>query len=131
MPVPPRMLGDAPVHPVLATKDKNKMQMFYQEQLGLRVKEERDEEVILKSGNTELLIFQHPDAKPSGRTVIGWEVDNPRQTLKDLAARGVKVQHYNDGPYKTDADGIISMDGMEGGWFKDIDGNFCAVFNKK
>lgn len=47
--------------------------------------------------------------------------------VADLRPRGVTFEQFDMPGFKTDANGILELDGERGAWFKDPEGNLLAI----
>ncbi|HVI49083.1 MAG TPA: VOC family protein [Chitinophaga sp.] len=102
---------------------------FYQETLGLEVKENSNMGVlslIIPGGGT-VVIYAKPNHEPATFTVLNFPVPNVEETVDTLTAAGVKFQQYG-GDIKTDAKGISRNNGGPViAWFTDPAGNIMSV----
>ena len=48
--------------------------------------------------------------------------------VDDLRARGVAMEQFPDGEFKTDERGIADLEGIRIAWFRDPDGQVISVF---
>ena len=62
-------------------------------------------------------------------------VDDVEKAVDALSAKGVRMEHYDEGDFKTDAKGICRGDGSMGpkaiAWFKDPAGHILAVMQEE
>lgn len=89
-----------------------------------------DDLVVLKSGETVLVVYRSEFAGTNKATSVTWavgpEIDN---IVKDLREKGVSFEHY-DMPGTT-LDGDIHVGhGMKVAWFRDPDGNILNVIDQ-
>jgi hypothetical protein len=67
-----------------------------------------------------------PEVKPAPYTLLGWEVTDIGDEVRELAASGIKFERY--GWFEQDALGIwTAPNGDKVAWFKDPDGNVLSV----
>jgi catechol 2,3-dioxygenase-like lactoylglutathione lyase family enzyme len=109
----------------IAVSDMARASEFYEDKLGLRpTSSGADGSKVYESA---LHVYPSPgNAGMSAATLATWYVDDVEKVVDELAAKGVKFEHY-DG-IVTDAKGISPRAG--GGkvaWFKDPDGNTFAI----
>ena len=77
-------------------------------------------------------MFAYPkaDQQPATFTILNFEVDNIEEAVDELTNRGVRFEHYEDGP-RTDEKGILRGRAQKMGpdiaWFKDPAGNILSV----
>lgn len=126
------MLGKANAQPMLPVKDLEKAEKFYEQALGLRrVHAEPGTAVTYQSGNTTLCVYRSGFAGTNKGTAALWEVDDFGGTVKELQARGVTFEHYDNLPGLT-REGDIHRAGDFGvAWFKDPAGNILSVQTKR
>jgi catechol 2,3-dioxygenase-like lactoylglutathione lyase family enzyme len=114
--------------------DVGKAKSFYQDLLGLTVKQPMGEgEIELElAGGGKVFIYRKPDHAPASFTVLNFVVDSVDQAVAALGERGVRFEHYDRDDIKTDAKGI--MRGGKGeptiAWFKDPAGNILSVLEE-
>jgi hypothetical protein len=51
-----------------------------------------------------------------------------RAVTTDLRRRGVRLAAFDDGPNRTDADGIADMGDLRIAWLRDPDGNIISIY---
>lgn len=101
---------------------------FYADVLGLPVLGEDDHAVTFDIGNrTPMRLTDLPGHKPTGHTVLGWNVADLRGAMAALKAKGVKF-HIFDG-FGQDADGVWQAPGggAQVAWFSDPEGNGLSL----
>ncbi|HEY2295323.1 MAG TPA: VOC family protein [Thermoanaerobaculia bacterium] len=125
------MLGDANVKPMLPVKDLEVATKFYEEKLGLRkVDEAPGAAVVYRSGGSELCVYRSEFAGTNKGTAALWEVSDLKETVKELKAKGLTFEHYDDLPGLTRKDDIHSAGEIRVVWLKDPDGNILSVQNR-
>lgn len=63
---------------------------------------------------------------PAQFTVLGWEVSDIENVVRELSKKGIHVEIF--GFFKQDGPGIwTSPSGDKVAWFKDLDGNTLSV----
>jgi len=110
------------------TADRPRTRVFYADVLGLRLLGEDDHAATFDLGNrTPMRLSDFPGHKPSGQTVLGWNVADIRTAVRELAAKGVKF-HVFEG-YGQDADAIwrSPAGGASVAWFSDPEGNLLSL----
>lgn len=103
---------------------------FYSQTLGLDVSES-PQGLELNTGDNTLFLYPKPNHTPASFTVLNFEVDNIDEAIEELAAMGVKLEHYNLPDMKTDERGIFSGPGHKIAWFKDPAGNILSVIQEE
>jgi catechol 2,3-dioxygenase-like lactoylglutathione lyase family enzyme len=126
------MLSDAKVQPMLPVKDLEAARKFYEGPLGLeKVGEADGQAVTYKSGGSTVVVYKSEFAGTNKGTAALWEVKDVEATVKDLKAKGVPFEHYDDMPGLTRQGDVHSAGGdFKVAWFKDPDGNILSVQNK-
>jgi predicted enzyme related to lactoylglutathione lyase len=103
--------------------DIPKAKKFYGDTLGLHVSEANGMLTLHIAGERDTLIYPKKDHTPATFTILNFPVDDIDVAVDDLAARGVKFEHY-DG---VDEKGISHGGGPLIAWFKDPAGNILSV----
>jgi catechol 2,3-dioxygenase-like lactoylglutathione lyase family enzyme len=124
------MLTDSKAFSGFSVDDLDKARRFYEDTLGLRVSDEEMEGLMrlhLGSG-AEVLVYAKHDHVPATFTVLNFPVPDVEQAVDQLAARGVRFQHYENPP--TDEKGIMRAGGPLIAWFTDPAGNVFSVIQQ-
>lgn len=121
------MLGSNEVCATLAVKDLGAAKKFYGEVLGLEASKESPGGVFYKSGKGGVFVYPSQYAGTNQATAAAWDVDDIENVVADLAAKGVKFEHYEDMP-ETKLEGDIHVMGeTKMAWLKDPDGNILNL----
>jgi catechol 2,3-dioxygenase-like lactoylglutathione lyase family enzyme len=117
------------VGPAIAVTDMAAARDFYERKLGLAHSGEApDGGCDYECGQgTGIHVFPSPHAKPSGATLVGWDVDDVDRLVDELSSRGVTFEQYDEGDFKTDERGVVSTDDGKVAWFKDPTGNLLSI----
>jgi len=124
------MLDHSPAFSSFSVNDIPKAKEFYANVLGLQVEEDRETGLLtLKpEGGSRVMIYPKPNHVPATFTVLNFPVKDMEKTVKELKAKGVRFEVYDDGDLKTDAQGIARGNGGPTiAWFKDPAGNYLSV----
>ena len=115
----------------IAVRDVKAARAFYQGILGLEeVSHMDDDVVVLKSGETVIVVYRSEFAGTNKATSVTWAVGSEIDTIvKDLRSKGVPFEHY-DWPGVTMDGHIHVMGDMKVAWFKDPDGNILNVIDQ-
>lgn len=126
------MLSDYPVFPILLSKDLDASRTFYHGTLGLEVmREDPGDRIVFRSGaGTQLVVTLSTTGTADIQTQMAWRVQDIRQTVADLRARGVKIEEYS-APDPVTVDGIADMGHSWAAWFIDPSQNCLAVVQPK
>jgi catechol 2,3-dioxygenase-like lactoylglutathione lyase family enzyme len=103
---------------------------FYEGTLGLKPGDAATDQGVTYhcGGNTAIHVYPSPDnAGKSGHTQAGWLVKDLDAAIKELTAKGVRFEQYNQPPIVTDARGIASFPDGRVAYFKDPDGNIMSL----
>ncbi len=103
---------------------------FYRETLGLEVSDTK-EGLELHTGDNTIFLYAKPNHTPASFTVLNFQVDDIDETVKQLAAMGVSLEHYNLPDIKTNERGIFTGPGLQIAWFKDPAGNILSVIEEE
>jgi catechol 2,3-dioxygenase-like lactoylglutathione lyase family enzyme len=126
------MLSSAGVYATIPVVDLKRAERFYAEILGLKViNEDPSPGADIQAGKgTRLHLYQRGVTK-ADHTVAEFTVKDVEAEVKQLKAKGVKFEDY-DIPsmgIKT-VNGIATMSGFKGAWFKDTEGNILSITNQ-
>ena len=125
------MLGKYHAVATAAVKDLDAAKRFYAEKLGLeQIGAEGQEAVTYRTGGgTTLLVYRSQYAGHNDATAVTWNVDNIRDVVRDLKAKGVTFERYDMPGASVDGD-IYSFGTLHNAWFKDPDGNIHSLVNR-
>jgi catechol 2,3-dioxygenase-like lactoylglutathione lyase family enzyme len=113
---------------MVAATDLSRAKAFYSDGLGLVPYEDRGSAVRYEmGGGTWFMLYQSEHAQPAGTTRLRFEVDDVRDVVEQLKARGVVFEEYDLPGVKT-VNGVAEhASGARGAWFKDPDGNILQI----
>jgi len=121
------MLKDYPIVPYLPATDVARARRFYEEKVGLAPREEVAGGVVYECGSGSwIFLYQSAGAGTSEASQAFWQVQDVEREVRELKSRGVRFIDYDLPGLKT-VDGIATMDGTRGAWFKDTEGNILAL----
>jgi predicted enzyme related to lactoylglutathione lyase len=121
------MLKNAPIIPYIPVANVARARKFYEEKIGLEVKEEYAGGIIYQCGKgSRVFMYPSAGAGTSKASTAFWAVDDVAAEVKELKARGVVFEEYDMPGIKT-VDSIASGGGAKTAWFKDSEGNILAV----
>lgn len=110
----------------LATASPEQARRFYADVLGLRLHSEDQFALVFDANGIMLRVARVDELIPAERTTLGWQVDDIRSTVGQLAERGVAFERYSF--VSQDELGIwTTPDGARVAWFKDPDGNLLSL----
>lgn len=119
------MLGQNSTHANFSVDDLARAKSFYVDKLGFKVHKEYEGNLMLESATgTRINIYAKPDHKAWDSTVLGIEVTDVRETVKELSENGIEVAKLDF----TDESGIAEDPDMgEAAWFTDPAGNWICI----
>ena len=121
------MLQDSPMYSYIPAKDLARARKFYEEKVGLKVKEEVNGGVVYAFGQgTAAFLYPTPNAGTSKASQAFWSVADVDREIEALKARGVVFEDY-DMPGVKSSSGAITAGGAKAAWFKDSEGNIMAL----
>src|SRR3954454_303392 len=120
------MLGKVDATPMIAVKDLDRARKFYEDKLGLKAKDEWDEGVTLKSGESTLNISRSEFAGTNKATSLNFDVDDIEKEVQELKEKGILFEHYNLPGLQQQGD-LHVAEGFKTAWFKDPDGNILSL----
>jgi len=124
------MLNNAPVTAILPVVDMQRARKFYEDTLGLPVKEElAADHLLYECGEgTALLIYKRGQTK-ADHTAAGFWVQDLDAEMAELRNKGVVFEEYDFPGLKT-ANGVATIGNEKSAWFKDPEGNILALTQK-
>ncbi len=115
-----------------STDDPAKAKAFYEEILGLQVKEYPEMggmlELHLKGDMTILVYPKGADHQAATFTVLNFVVDDVEKAVDVLVEKGVSMERYEG--FEQDERGISRGQGPAMAWFKDPAGNILSVLTE-
>ena len=122
------MLQNSPLYAYIPAKDVSRARKFYEEKLGFKAaREDVAGGVVYEFGKgTACFLYPTPNAGTSRASQAFWQVDDVEREVKELRARGIRFEEYDEPGLKT-VDGILTDGGAKAAWFKDTEGNILAV----
>jgi predicted enzyme related to lactoylglutathione lyase len=122
------MLQNAPMYAYLPASDLARARRFYEDQVGLKAKEETAGGVVYEfAGGTACFLYPTPNAGTSLASQAFWAVADVDREIEELKARGVQFESYDDMPGERSASGAVTAGGAKAAWFKDSEGNVLAL----
>jgi len=120
------MLANAPIRAYLPATNLPRARKFYEQQIGLKPKEEYAGGVIYECGGAEVFLYPTPNAGTSKASQAYWSVTNVEAEVAELKSRGVKFEDYNM-PGMNMTNSIATGGSSKTAWFKDTEGNILAI----
>ena len=122
MPVLTKMIG------FVVTTNPDNAKAFYGDTLGFRLVSDDRFALVFDANGTMLRVVKAREFTPGQGTVLGWEVDDIREAVRELMSRGVRFEQFNLPFMKQDELGVWSpaIDNHVA-WFKDPEGNTLSV----
>lgn len=104
---------------------------FYSETLGLNVNDGPTGLSLDLGDGHFVFIYEKPNHEPATFTILNIPVDDIDKAVDELAAKGVKFEHYEGMTDDTGiARGIAAGRGPDIAWFKDPAGNILSVLHE-
>lgn len=119
-----------------SVKDLPAAKKFYQDVLGLTVKEEKGMglQLQLPQGG-QVFVYDKPNHVPATYTILNFVVDNIDEAVDALTKKGVTFEQYNTPEMPQDEKGILrgltANMGPDIAWFTDPSGNILAILQEK
>ena len=120
------MLTNAPIRAYIPASNIPRARKFYEQQIGLKPKEEYSGGVIYECGSAEVFLYPTPNAGTSKASQAYWQVTDVEAEVAELKSRGVKFEDYNM-PGTKMTNSIATAGGAKTAWFQDTEGNILAV----
>jgi catechol 2,3-dioxygenase-like lactoylglutathione lyase family enzyme len=112
-----------------AVDDVAKAREFYGGTLGIETSEEHGILTLHLAGGRDTIVYPKPGHTPADYTILNFPVDDIDQAVDELAARGVRFEHY-DG-LGQDEKGVNRAGGPFIAWFRDPAGNILSVLQER
>jgi catechol 2,3-dioxygenase-like lactoylglutathione lyase family enzyme len=123
------MLSELPVGPVIPVRDVDRARAFYEETLGLQGEPAPAGHRLRCGGDTVIYLLPSTDYPGTAAwPIASFLADDLRAVTADLRRRGVRLESFDEGPNKTDADGIADMAALLIAWFRDPDDNIISLY---
>jgi len=123
------MLRQANAFSSFSVNEISEAKDFYNETLGLELKESEMGLELNLAGQTAVFIYSKPNHVPATFTVLNFKVDDIENAVDDLIAKGVRCEQYT-GEIQTDEKGIFRGSGSLIAWFKDPAGNILSLIQE-
>jgi len=125
------VLNDAPVFPILLSKDLDASRAFYEGLLGLEVARRDPDRIVFRcGGGTQIAVTESTVGTADTQTQLAWRVPDIRAAVTELRAMGVRIEDYVAPDPVTD-DGVADMGHSWAAWFIDPSGNALAIVQPK
>jgi catechol 2,3-dioxygenase-like lactoylglutathione lyase family enzyme len=123
----PSKLGKRDIVGFVSIVDVARAKEFYRDTLGLTLlSEEPPFALVFDAHGIMLRLGMAKELPPAHGTVLGWNVPDIAETVKELAEAGIQFERYPQ--MKQDESGVWSAPGgAKVAWFKDPDGNILSV----
>jgi len=121
------MLSDRRVYATIPAADISRARRWYDEKLGLKPRAEEEMGFIYDlGGGTGFLLYPTGAAGKAPNTLATFSSSDVKADVAALRKRGVVFEEYDMPGLKT-VDGIATIGGRSGAWFKDSEGNILAI----
>jgi predicted enzyme related to lactoylglutathione lyase len=124
------MLDHSAVEANIPAADLDRARKFYSEKLGLSPIAEFGAEALRyrTAGGTFFNVYKTQYAGQAGHTIAQWHVDDVDQEVRELLAKGVVFEVYDDMPGVEWNGEVATVPEMgKAAWFKDSEGNIMCV----
>jgi predicted enzyme related to lactoylglutathione lyase len=124
------MLNHSAVEANIPAADLDRAREYYSDKLGLTPVAEFGGEALRyqTAGGTFFNVYKTQYAGQAGHTIAQWHVDDVDQEVRDLVAKGVVFEVYEDMPGVEWNGQVATIPGMgKAAWFKDSEGNIMCV----
>jgi predicted enzyme related to lactoylglutathione lyase len=124
------MLSSGRVEANIPAADLKRARDFYADVLGLTPTREVEGIQLMyrTEGGTTFYVYETSYAGQAGHTIAQWHVDDIESEVRDLKAKGVTFEVYEDMPGVRWDGEIASVERMgRAAWFKDSEGNTLCL----
>jgi catechol 2,3-dioxygenase-like lactoylglutathione lyase family enzyme len=120
-------LANASIAPYIPAADMARARTFYEDLLGLKVKETYAGGVVYECGHGSwVFLYPTPNAGTNKASTAFFSVDDVEGEVAALKARGLVFEEY-EGHGITTVNSIATAGGARTAWFKDTEGNILAI----
>ncbi len=113
----------------IPARDLRKAEQWYADKLGLTPDEREAGGLLYNCQNSGFTLYETQYAGTAQNTLMSFMSDDLDRDMGDMRAKGVRFEDYNQPGLKT-VNGVATMDGQRGAWFKDGDGNILAIVER-
>ena len=125
------MLADQPIDPMILATDLGVAREFYGDRVGLELLIESDDFLTFKcGGDSRLVVTRSSSGTSEPQTKASWRVSDLAAEVRELRARGVEVEEFDEPGLKT-ANGIADVGFALAAWFVDPHGNSLGLLQFK
>jgi catechol 2,3-dioxygenase-like lactoylglutathione lyase family enzyme len=122
------MLKQCNAMATIAVKDVEAARQFYEGQLGLDPVASEPGMLVLRSGDSTVMVYESAFAGTNKANAATWSVTGDIEELvRTLRARGVPFLHYDDMPDTKRQGDIHVSDDRKVAWCHDPDGNILCL----
>lgn len=124
------MLADSisMVAPDLPVVDLDRARDFYEGKLGFKAGQMDEGGVYYQIGESGGLYLYQREATKADHTEVTFMVDDLDKEMAEMRGKGIEFEDYDmpEMGLKT-VDGVATMGGGRGAWFKDTEGNILSI----
>ncbi len=113
----------------IPARNLQQARQWYEDKLGMVPDEETGGGLVYNCDNSGFLVYETQYAGTAKNTLMSLATDDLDREVRDLRGKGVRFEEYNQPGLKT-VNGIATIDGTRGAWFKDFDGNILALVER-
>jgi len=124
--ITPTRVSASPVYVVLPAEDIERARSFYEEKLGIELKDSPGGLIGMAGSGTGLFIYKTGHTKAE-HTVGLFVVPNVEEAVSELKSHGVHFEVYPDLEGVTWNGEIADMGGSKTAWFTDSEGNILNL----
>jgi predicted enzyme related to lactoylglutathione lyase len=126
MTITPTRVSTAPMYVVLRAESLSRARSFYEEKLGIELKEAPGGLMGTTGSGTGLFIYETPLTKAE-HTVGLFVVPDVEEAVSELKSHGVVFETYPELPGATWVGEVAEMEGTKAAWFTDSEGNILNI----
>jgi catechol 2,3-dioxygenase-like lactoylglutathione lyase family enzyme len=119
-------LYNFPSQAAVPAVDLERARRWYEQKLGLSPSEDIPGQLTYECGGTKFVLFQSSGAASGTHTQMAWIVSDLDSVMAELRSNGVEFEEYDTPTLKTE-EGVATITGERGAWFKDSEGNLLAL----
>lgn len=112
----------------VTTTEPDRAKEFYGNALGFALQHEDDFALVFDANGTMLRVVKAQTFTPVVGTVLGWQVDDIYEAIRELGPRGIRFEQFGLPFMPQDEHGVWTPSSTgRVAWFKDPDGNVLSI----
>lgn len=123
------MCNNLEARATIPARNLERARQWYADKLGFTPSGQMPGGYLYDCENSGFALYETEYAGTAKNTALSFTAEDFDREIADLRAKGIKFEDYDMGDLKT-VNGIVTMDGTRGAWFKDLDGNILSIVER-